>query len=225
TPAAAPVQVKAAVAAPVAAAPALRVLATSPSLVSDEDEAWRELAQSWKLPLAPGAEPCAALAREQVHCFTKTLNLSLIRQLARPGIVTLDAQSGKPSYAILAAVTDQTATLRAAGTEQTVTLAALAQRWQGEFSTLWRAPEGYRGDRVNDGGGGPGIDWVALQLAAVKGVEPPSGKSVLDTALKAQVRSFQLAQGLPADGRPGPLTFMQLNRATGVQEPRLRTEP
>ena len=40
-----------------------------------------------------------------------------------------------------------------------------------------------------------------------------------------QLRAFQLAQGLPADGMPGPMTFMQLNRAAGVDEPRLRTEP
>ncbi|MDB5958302.1 peptidoglycan-binding domain-containing protein, partial [Ramlibacter sp.] len=47
----------------------------------------------------------------------------------------------------------------------------------------------------------------------------------LGPALRAEVRAFQLAQGLPADGRPGPLTYMQLNRVSGVDEPRMRTEP
>jgi general secretion pathway protein A len=37
-----------------------------------------------------------------------------------------------------------------------------------------------------------------------------------------QVSSFQLSQGLRPDGLAGPTTFMQLNRATGVDEPRLR---
>ena len=31
--------------------------------------------------------------------------------------------------------------------------------------------------------------------------------------------------GLPLDGLAGPLTLMQLNRASGVEEPRLRPEP
>jgi general secretion pathway protein A len=206
------------VAAKAAAAP------VPPTLLRDEDAAWRELAQAWKLQ-PPAGEPCTALEQEQVFCFSKNLSLATIRQLGRPGIVTLDAASGQPSYAILSAVTDQTATLRAAGSEQTVTLAALAQRWQGDFSTLWRAPQGYRGERANDGSGGPAIAWVATRLATLKGAPAPKAAPLLDPALKSEVRAFQLAQGLPADGRPGPLTYMQLNRASGVDEPRLRTEP
>lgn len=194
-----------------------------PTLLRDEKEAWRELAQAWKVPV-PEGDPCPALAREQVLCFSRNLSLSLIRQLGRPGIVTLDADSGQPSYAILSGLTEQTATLRAAGTEQTVTLVALAQRWQGDFATLWRAPEGYR-DRAPNGSGGPAIDWMGARLAQVKGAPASAGRQKLDAALRAEVRAFQVAQGLPADGRPGPLTYMQLNRLTGIDEPRLRTEP
>jgi len=37
------------------------------------------------------------------------------------------------------------------------------------------------------------------------------------------VRAFQRAQGLNPDGRPGPLTLMQLDGALGSDEPRLQT--
>ncbi len=222
-----PVRPVSAVAVPVQPAPAaapLRVAAAPrPTLLRDEQEAWRELAQAWKIPV-PQGDPCAALAREQVLCFSKNVGLPLIRQLGRPGIVTLDAHSGQPSYAILTSLTAQTATLRAAGTEQTVTLAALAERWQGDFATLWRAPGGYR-ERLKDGSGGPAIEWVAGRLATVRGEPAPAGAARLDARLRAELRAFQVAQGLPADGRPGPLTYMQLNRVTGVEEPRLRAEP
>ncbi|RYY69138.1 MAG: peptidoglycan-binding protein, partial [Comamonadaceae bacterium] len=198
--------------------------AAAPVLLQDEAAAWRELAQAWKLDVPPG-EPCAVLEKAQVFCFSRTMSLAMIRQLARPGIITLDAGSARPSFAILTAVTDRAATLRAAGTEQTVTLAALAQRWHGDFATLWRAPDGYRGERAGDFSDAPSIHWVATRLATLKGAPPPAKAPVLDTALKSEVRSFQLAQGIPADGRPGPLTYMQLNRASGVDEPRLRTQP
>lgn len=210
--------------APAASVPGAPGAVAAPTLWRDEAQAWRELAQAWMLALPEGSDPCAALAREQLQCFRKNLNLALIRQLQRPGIVTLDADSGQPSYAILVSLTDQSATLRAAGTEQTVTLAALAQRWQGDFATLWRAPQGYH-ERPADGEGGPAITWVATRLATAKGEPAPAQGARLDAHLRGEVRSFQLAQGLPADGQPGPLTYMQLNRATGVEEPRLRMQP
>ena len=194
-----------------------------PALLSDHDQAWRELARAWKLASVEG-DPCRALQREQVQCFSRPMNLALIRQLARPGYVTLDADSGKPSYALLTALTADSATLRAGDGEQTVTLPALAARWRGEFSTLWRAPPGYSG-RIADGEGGGAVDWLAATLASMDGRAAPVGRRTLDGALKARVLAFQLAQGLPADGRPGPMTFMQLNRAAGVDEPKLQTGP
>ncbi|HXD40493.1 MAG TPA: AAA family ATPase [Ramlibacter sp.] len=222
-PVAVPVPAPAAVVA--AAAPAApNPPAAPPALLRNMDQAWRELAQAWKAEAGEG-EPCKALQKDQLNCFSKNLNLALIRELGRPGILTLDAGSGAPSYAVLTGLTRDSATLRAAGTEQTVTLAALAARWQGDFATLWRAPPGYAA-----GASGSGTretqDWIAGRLAAVNGSPAPTGKRASDAALvKAQLRSFQLAQGLVADGQVGPMTFMQLNRVAGVEEPRLRTEP
>jgi general secretion pathway protein A len=149
------------------------------------------------------------------------MTLPLIRQLARPGIVTLDAASGKPSYALLTALTTDSATLRAGDSEQTVTPLALAARWHGQFATLWRAPPGYSG-RIADGQAGPTVDWIAAALAKAADAAAPAGRQSLGPGLKAKTLAFQLAQGLPADGRPGPLTLMQLNRVAQVDEPRLQ---
>ena len=158
-----------------------------------------------------------------MQCFTRVTSLALIRQLERPGFVTLDSRSAAPSYALLTGLTRDSATLSAAGTEQTVTLAALAARWQGDFSTLWRSPPGYN-SRTPNLRSGPVIDWATARLALVDGVATPA-RPMLDRALTARLRAFQLAQGLEADGQLGPMTVMQLNRSAGVDEPRLRTEP
>ena len=218
-----PVVVPAAVVA--VAAPAVpKTEQVPPALLRNMDQAWRELAQDWKAEAGEG-EPCRALQKDQLNCFSKTLNLALIRELGRPGILTLDAGSATPSYAVLTGLTRDSATLRAAGTEQTVTLAALAARWQGDFATLWRAPPGYDA-RAGSSANRETLNWIAGRLAEVNGSAVPSGKHASDAALlKTQLRSFQLAQGLVADGQVGPMTFMQLNRVAGVEEPRLRTEP
>ena len=76
------------------------------------------------------------------------------------------------------------------------------------FSAWKRAPPpGYssRGDP-----GSQTTEWMRRLLSAAPGAP-----------LKAQLRSFQLAHGLPADGQAGPMTYMQLNRAGGADEPRL----
>ncbi|MHB1121148.1 MAG: ExeA family protein [Ramlibacter sp.] len=204
--------VAASLAAPAASAP-------QPTLLREADQAWRELAQVWKLPVPQQGDPCDALRKEGVQCFSRTLSLPVIRELGRPGILTLDAATGAPRYALLTGLTRDSATLRAGGTEQTVTLTALAQRWQGGFATLWRSPPGYSGrsDQLET------VAWLAAGLAKATGAPAPAGQATLDAALRARLRTFQTAQGLAADGQPGPMTFMQLNRAAGVDEPRLHS--
>ncbi|WP_370656063.1 peptidoglycan-binding domain-containing protein [Klebsiella pneumoniae] len=39
--------------------------------------------------------------------------------------------------------------------------------------------------------------------------------------LTRQLQAFQASQGLQPDGRLGPITLMQVNRAAGIAEPRL----
>ncbi len=130
----------------------------------------------------------------------QNLSLALIRELERPGILTLDAASGTPSYALLTGLTRDSATLRAAGTEQKVTLTALAARWQATFATLWQAPPGYP------------ASWPARKNPRLDGRATGSGERIDGTCEPACVRrraqvpiaSLSIGQGLAADGQPGP---------------------
>ncbi|HEY0857601.1 MAG TPA: AAA family ATPase [Albitalea sp.] len=186
------------------------------ALWRNERDAWRELAAAWKLEL-PDGDPCLAAQNDGLSCFRSSAgNLALIRQLDRPGILTLrDAQS-QPVYALLTGLTERSATLRIGEDSQTVTLSSLAQMWRGDFATFWRVPPGYAGRVVETG---PAADWLAAQLHALQGREGAG-----EASLKTQVSAFQLAQGLKADGLAGPTTFMLLNRAVGIAEPRLNAE-
>jgi general secretion pathway protein A len=180
-----------------------------------EREAWRELGSEWNLVL-PDGEPCQAAQRQQVHCFKNaSSSLALIRQLGRPGIVTLHDDEDQPLYALLTGLGEQGATLRIGGVSHTVSLASLAEIWRGDFSTFWRAPPGY----LKKAGDGESLaEWLAGRLATLQGTTPEI------QVLKPRVQAFQLAQGLQADGVAGPVTLMQLNRATGIDEPRLKSE-
>ncbi len=207
---------------PPAAAPA-DAKAAFKSPLRDEKDAWRELAQSWKLTL-DASDPCQAAQRQQVHCFKGNSSLAFLRRLARPVILTLNGDADRDGYAVLTGLTAQSATLRAGGESHTVPLATLEKMWQGEFATFWRAPPGYV-NTIVEGQSGPVANWLAVQLAKLHGEPPPAdNKQAVDAALRSKVQSFQVAQGLKPDGLAGPITLMQLNRATGVDEPRLHTE-
>jgi general secretion pathway protein A len=186
----------------------------------DETQAWRELALLWGLP-ASAETPCQAAPRlAQTHCFKGTTSLALIRQLDRPGLLTLYDDKRQPFYVLLTGLTADSALLQADGSAFSLPLATLANAWRGEFASWWRAPAGWS-KSPTEGSTGSTVDWLAAQLARFNSQPPPAAAQTFDATLRARLQAFQLAQGLQPDGRPGPMTLMQLNRVAGVAEPRL----
>jgi general secretion pathway protein A len=183
---------------------------------SDESTAWRTLSSLWGITLDPG-EPCAVAAKQGLRCYRTKSGLGPIRQLSRPGILILSDEHGRVAYALLVGLAEDGVTFRSSDVEQTVPLTALA-RWRGEFATFWRPPPGYR-DAEPVSATGALAPWLGERLAMVdEESAPPIGAE----ALASRVFAFQLAQGLNPDGVAGPLTLMQLNRLSGVDEPRLQ---
>jgi general secretion pathway protein A len=186
------------------------------ALLKNEAEAWRELGPLWGQPLASG-EPCAAALREHLQCYrTDRMTLSGLRQLDRPGIVTLRLGEGS-GLALISALNGDTATLEAGGQRWRMPLTALADVWRGDFATLWRIPPGQT-TRLVDGRTGPAADWLGERIAGLQaaGKVPPSAAS-----LTARIQAFQRVNGIEAAGMAGPITFMQVTLASGVDEPRL----
>ena len=193
------------------------------ALGRDEKTAWRELAALWKVDPGSG-EPCAAVARQQVRCYKFPTNLATLKSLDRPGFLALRDEAGRTTHVVLTGLRDDTATVLESGRAQRVSLPALAKLWQGEFGTLWRTPAGYT-TALAEGATGPLVDRVATQLAGLAGEPAPPPRQTFDAELRSKVVRFQTANGLSPVGKAGPTTFMQLNRATGVDEPRLAATP
>lgn len=199
-----------------------------PLLPRDINLAWSALAAGWQLQPPEGTDPCAAAAAGQLLCYRSgNLTVPLLRQLGRPGILTLQPDSGPAVYAVLVGLNDLSATLKVANELRTIRLVALVRLWKGEFATFWRAPPGYD-PPLHTGSTGTAVHELATRLDQLDGLPPASPASaptlrVLDADLTARVRDFQRAHGLTPDGQPGPMTFMQIESALGAHEPRLRT--
>jgi general secretion pathway protein A len=208
---------------PGAAAPSIDTVAElktqMKTLGRDEKTAWSELAPLWKLS-ADGEDACIAAARQQVRCFKFTSTPALLRSLDRPGFMTLREDGGKTVEVVLVGLDGDKATVLGEGQTREVSMSVLEKLWQGEFGTLWRLPPGYT-TALAEGDSGPLVDRLAAQLATLAGEVPPEGKQTMDAALRAKVVRFQTSHGLSGVGKAGPTTFMQLNRATHVDEPTL----
>ena len=230
----APVEAPAAVAATPPASPAVQAPADPPAatpppaaaipsgpppvaaLHTSEGAALRELGPLWGQPL-DAVEPCATAQRAELQCYrTDRLTLSGMRQLDRPGIVTLRLPEGS-GLALVTALAGDTVTLQAQGQRWLMPITALADVWRGDFATLWRTPPGQKG-RLVDGRTGPSGDWLGSRIAGLQaiGKVPPTSNN-----LTARIQAFQRVNGIDPAGLAGPITFMQVNLASGVDEPRL----
>jgi len=195
--------------------------AVVPPSGSGSAAALRQLAGLWGLTLVDG-DPCPAAARANLRCLPVKGTLEELRLLDRPAMLKLHDDPAAPNYVLLTALDEHTATIAAAGGKpQTLSLAALAARYDGEFTTYWRAPRSWR-DEVRGGDQGPDVDWLARRLSQIYDLKKPQENQPLDASLRQRLMEFQTAQQLKADGVAGPKTFIRLYQLGGVQEPRLR---
>lgn len=180
----------------------------------EEAEALRELAGLWQLELTDG-DPCERAAASGMLCHRAASGLGTLRQLGRPAVLVLRGEqaaagAAPAGYAVLLGVEATGATLAAGDQVWRLSLPALGRVWRGEYVTYWRTPPGWRSgiDAVED----PTLQsWLLQRLGEAGGI-------VAGVPLREQVRSFQVANALPADGRAGPLTLMLLGHP---DEPRL----
>ena len=185
---------------------------------ADEATAWRVLAGLWGSTLVTG-EPCDAASLRGLQCFRSRGGLAQIRLLDRPGILKLVDERGRVAHVLLTGLADDSVTLVIAGVERSVPLTHLARLWRGDFATLWQTPPGYREGEAPANGSAL-WRWMTERLADVDRQGPVAPG---EAALRARLFAFQLASGLTPDGLAGPLTLMQLNRASGMPEPRLKS--
>jgi len=184
--------------------------------------AWQDLAALWQFELKAG-DPCNQLYRARLVCFRNSGGLSLLTQLDRPALLALQDGSGAIRHAVLTRLVGTEAWLQMGSNKVRVPLAVLSGLWRGDFATLWLAPEGYRA-KVQLGQTGPVVDWLAEQLGRID-KQAAGNPARFDHALQARLQAFQLTQGLKPDGVAGATTFMLINQAVGIEEPRLQPAP
>ena len=205
-----------------------------PTVPWPEASAWRALAVMWNVNVVD-LRQCERVSMQGLRCFrTPTTSLAMLRQLARPGVITLQTADGSTTRVVLTGLTDQLALLRMDDAVYSMALADFGAAWLGDYGTLYRmdASAAQDGDSKR-----MGADWVASQLSQLNRLPATATVAAALSASAAsspqrpgmsevkRIQAFQRAQGLVSDGVPGALTLMQLNRALGVAEPRFASAP
>ena len=206
----------------VKAAPVVKAAALAPAVHVNADSALRELAGIWDVAL-PEGDPCPAAQKLNLRCHQGKGSLYELRQLDRPAMLVLH-DGPKVGYGVLVLLEDNSATLVLNGKRQMVSLAVLARQFDGEYTTLWKVPAGFRVD-IGTGDKGPDVDWLAANLAQAQGQPAPFANQPFGKDMQEALRTFQAKYNLKADGLAGPRTFMRLNQLGGVAEPRLLATP
>jgi general secretion pathway protein A len=154
-----------------------------------------------------------------LRCYTGRGGLYELRQLDRPAVIAL-RDGANVSHVVLYGLEGDGAVLAAGDRKVRVPLAQLLERFDGEYTTLWKGNSALR-LQLEQGDRGEDVDWLAHQLAKQANAAPPQAGAPLEGATLRQLREFQEKQKLKADGVAGPRTYMRLNQLNGVVEPRL----
>ena len=159
-----------------------------------------------------------------LRCQAGRGGLDELRKSNRPAVLSMRDEQGREFFATLTALTTDSATFAIGTKTASVALSALASQWSGYYSLLWRMPPVTQ-RVIRPGDHGAAVEWLSTQLAKVQGrVVAVDSDWGFDDVLTAQVKQFQLSQGLTPDGNAGPQTLNLLVNLADQTAPRLLRE-
>ena len=185
--------------------------------------AYQALFRQWNLPYdeKSSGDPCRQAQTHGLRCLTAQGGLNSLLTLNRPAVLTLFDDRGRQFYAVLSALHGQTATFMVGTEMRTVDLKEVEKKWLGDYTLFWRTPPDFRSP-LRPGQKGNMVLWLNKQLALLQGITDQPRKNLLyEGDLVAQLKKFQLSEGLVPDGIVGPQTIIRLNTFTTSGEPLL----
>ncbi len=189
------------------------------NLLMDQHTAFNQLLGLWqKSDIQPvGKDPCQAVVTQGLRCHRAKGTWNNIRHYQHPVLLQLKSASGT-AYVLVTGLKQQAALLELNDEEHEVPFAQLEPHWFGDFILLWQPPP-TGNTLISSQSPDESVQWLIQRLAN-------AGYADENQPLAQQIRTFQLAEGLKADGIAGPNTLIHLSSKAGSPTiPRLRMEP
>jgi general secretion pathway protein A len=204
----------------------LSMLLAEPSFAIDTDQAIGELLTLWGASYdAARGEPCAQALEQGLSClFQRRGSLGELRRVNWPTILSLVTADGTEQPVVVARLGYDRAKLVANGSTFELPIAELSYYWFGDHLLIWR-PGDAPGRDLAPGVDDAGVRWVRDTLAELAG-QPglTNARTVYDDQLEQQVRAYQRAHQLTADGIVGARTQVAMLAELGLADTPLLVE-
>ncbi len=178
---------------------------------------WQGLADIWRQPGDAFAIQVACNGDNSLGyaCLRNQGNWSRIKRLGLPVVLVLQEES--ISYVLLRGVDENRLLVGAADQTMTVSKQAVESSWLGTYLVAWPQAPGWP-PYIGRGNTGPAVDTI-MEMATRVDV-PYHGEQVFNAAFELWLKTFQLRNGLEADGIVGRNTLLHLMTAS-IEEPQL----
>ncbi|MFC5576604.1 AAA family ATPase [Lysobacter niabensis] len=170
--------------------------------------AWKQLLELWKLSSDDAsigiASQCPFAIAIDAYCLRARGPLDRLVAQDRPALLHL-RHGARDAWALLLGADARNVRLSLDGRALDVDRIALSRHWNGEYTTLWRGPDGLALPLADNS---PAMPWVRNHLTTH--YLPVDAVAALDANMRAAVQRFQGDSGLASDGVIGPETLMAL---------------
>ena len=178
---------------------------------------WQGLADIWHQPTDAFAIQAACTGDNSLGyaCLRNQGNWSRIKRLGLPVVLVLQEET--ISYLLLQGMDENRLLIGTAGQMMTVSKQAVETGWLGTYLVAWPQAPGWP-PFIGRGNTGPAVTTIMEMATRVD--LPYHGEQVFDAAFELWLKTFQLRNGLEADGIVGRNTLLHLMTAS-IEEPQL----
>jgi len=178
---------------------------------------WQGLADTWQQPGDAFAIQAACNGDDSLGyaCSRNQGNWSRIKRLGLPVVLVLQEEG--VSYLLLQGLDNNRLLIGTADQMMTVSRQAVESSWLGTYLVAWPQAPGWP-SFIGRGNTGAAVDTI-MEMATRVDV-PYHGEQVFNAAFELWLKTFQLRNGLDADGIVGRNTLLHLMTAS-IEEPQL----
>ncbi|WP_323816467.1 ExeA family protein [Cellvibrio sp. NN19] len=167
---------------------------------------------------ADAKNPCLVVKASDYVCEKARINSwDELKDVNRPGLLTLATPDKKWVYALLIGLSENHALLLDNGAEKVVSWSELAKVWNGDLLYVWSRPKAFEQD-LEMGDKSDLVTWIAEQFAVLDQQPAPLTRQYFTERLQKRVELFQSTQNILPNGVINAQTLRRLNEVLGVDK-------